>query len=305
MIYGTYDQKILITPDGNHNRSRSQSYGTRAIIFVCLIFLLEAIAASAPANLPTKVYFRTKTETFNRKYYLALRDGLIWYKENEETTGKQSEWRIFGKTGMPEKAAFDRFGVPSRIVAISADGIHLIALSSSGVFYRGTNLTGDVDHNFEWNDKWGWWAAGGPGLKDEINGPAWSVSDAFPLDLEYYEDGNNNRQNIGLGVAHLYALSPDGQKIYYNDWWLPADWSHQFASPMRGTFKATNLSVSGSTVFVIGENGQMFTRMYDFDISGENPLLTYSYVKTGNTGTTRKLPGYSARSGRSFRFDPA
>jgi hypothetical protein len=146
----------------------------------------------------------------------------------------------------------------------------LTALSESGVFYRGTNLTNDVSKHFDWNDRWGWRGANGPGLKDDVQGRAWSVSDAFPLHLKYYEDGNGQKQGIGFGVAHLYYLSADGTKIYFNDWWLPADWRKQFAGPLHATFKAINMSVSGSTIFIIGENGQMFTRMYDFDISGES-----------------------------------
>ena len=48
--------------------------------------------------------------------------------------------------------------------------------------------------------------------------------------------------------------------------------------PHRGRFKAVNLSASGSYVFVIGRRGDMFTRFYDFDISGHDPVFfDYSY----------------------------
>jgi hypothetical protein len=48
--------------------------------------------------------------------------------------------------------------------------------------------------------------------------------------------------------------------------------------PHRGRFKAVNLSASGSFVFVIGRRGDMFTRLYDFDISGHDPVFfNYSY----------------------------
>jgi len=251
---------------------------------------LSGIGTVRAERLPDAIYFRTQTESFNRRYYIALRNDTIWYKENEEVTGKPSPWRIFGHTGKPEKKEFDRFGPPARITSISADGIHLMALSETGVFYRGTNLMNNVRHGFEWNDRWGWWGANGPGLKNDIGTSVWSVSDAFPAHLGYYEDGNGRRHSVGFGVAHLYALGADSMSIYYNDWWLPADWSRQVPGPLRGTFVMVNLSASGSTLFVIGKDGRMFTRMYDFDMNGENQLLTYSYVKTGNTGTTRRLP---------------
>lgn len=272
------------------------SHSTLVILCAALLMLCHPKVAhvsplptlSPVNNLPDKVYFRTATESFNRRYYVALRKGSIWFKPNEETTGIKDEWQLLGKTGKPD-ASF-RFGTPAEITAISADGIHLMARSESGVFYRGTNLTSNISRIFNWDDRWGWWGAKGPGLKDEIHGIAWCVSDAFPLHLKYYEDANGQKQGIGFGVAHLYYLSADGTKIYFNDWWLPADWSRQVATPLRGTFRAINLSASGSTIFIIGQNGQMYTRMYDFDISGENPLLTYSYVKSHRHGTTRKLP---------------
>ena len=43
--------------------------------------------------------------------------------------------------------------------------------------------------------------------------------------------------------------------------------------PHRGRFRAVNLSASGSYVFVIGRRGDMFTRLYDFDISGHDPVF--------------------------------
>src|ERR1700754_2744719 len=48
--------------------------------------------------------------------------------------------------------------------------------------------------------------------------------------------------------------------------------------PYRGRFKAVNLSASGSEIFVIGARGDMFTRLYDFDISGHDPVFfQYAY----------------------------
>jgi hypothetical protein len=48
--------------------------------------------------------------------------------------------------------------------------------------------------------------------------------------------------------------------------------------PHRGRFRAVNLSAAGSFVFVIGRFGDMFTWLYDFDISGHDPVFFhYSY----------------------------
>jgi hypothetical protein len=46
-----------------------------------------------------------------------------------------------------------------------------------------------------------------------------------------------------------------------------------------------NLSASGSYVFVIGRRGDMFTRLYDFDISGHDQLFfRYSYADQRGRG---------------------
>src|SRR5439155_381971 len=48
--------------------------------------------------------------------------------------------------------------------------------------------------------------------------------------------------------------------------------------PERGRVRAVDMSASGSTVFVINRFGDMFTRLYDFDISGPDSFfLDYSY----------------------------
>ena len=46
----------------------------------------------------------------------------------------------------------------------------------------------------------------------------------------------------------------------------------------RGRFRSAAMSASGSTVFVINRFGDMFTRLYDFDISGPDSFFVdYSY----------------------------
>ena len=59
-----------------------------------------------------------------------------------------------------------------------------------------------------------------------------------PFGVAHYEDGNGKEHGVGLGVAHLYLLDPDGQRLYFNDWWLPADFSRQLCGPRRGTLPA-------------------------------------------------------------------
>lgn len=196
-------------------------------------------------------------------------------------------------TGLPEGKGLVRFPGPKRIVELSADGLHLQALSEAGVLYRGDNLTSKshVEGWFNWTDRWGWPLGNGPGLRPEWPmGQTWSVSDSHPFGVDHYEDPNGTTHSVGLGVGHLYRLGPEGRRIHFNDWWLPADWSRQICGPRRGTLRAVGLSASASTIFLVGERGALYTRLYDFDTAGENDLLTYSYLIEGDHGTTRKLP---------------
>ena len=55
--------------------------------------------------------------------------------------------------------------------------------------------------------------------------------------------------------------------------------------PHRGRFRAVNLSASGSFVFLIGRRGDLFTRLYDFDISGHDPVFfKYAYEDQSGAG---------------------
>ncbi len=239
---------------------------------------------------PDRVYFRTATRSFNLKWYVVLDEGRIWVKPNEETGGT-GDWRMLGATGMPEGNDLPNFGPPGSLVEISADGVHLHALSDTGAFYRGSDMTTDIHFLFNWTDRWGGVGANGDGLMKEFSTQyGWSVADSHPFGVHHYEDPNGMEHSVGMGVAHLYRLGPDGREIFFNDWWLPNDWSRQICGPNRSTFKALSISVSASTLFLIGEGGRMYTRLYDFDTGGENSLLTYSYIVSGPAGTTRKLP---------------
>ncbi len=254
----------------------------------------EGVPPPIAAELPDRVLFRTATRSFNQHYYVALHQGQIWVKPNSEAAvAAEGPWRVLGDSGLPEGGSLPRFGAPQSIVELSADGIHLHALSAQGHFYRGDNLTNSwlVEGTFNWTDRWGWPLGEGPGMSAQWSPTlGWSVSDSHPLGVGHYEDLNGTQHPVGLGVAHIYRLGPDGRRVHFNDWVLPNDWSRQICGPQRGTFTAVNISASASTIFLLGADGRMFTRLYDFDTGGENPLLTYSYIVPEASGTTRRLP---------------
>ena len=108
---------------------------------------------------------------------------------------------------------------------------------------------------------------------------AWSWSVVSPLEDVTWTDPAGNRTAIGAGkVSHIWGLRPGGQRLTFWDPWLPLDESYEMCGPHRGRFRAVNLSASGSFVFIVGRRGDLFTRLYDFDISGHDPVFfRYSY----------------------------
>eukprot|EP01027_Heterolobosea_sp_BB2_P008109 GEZU01012038.1.p1 GENE.GEZU01012038.1~~GEZU01012038.1.p1 ORF type:complete len:421 (-),score=126.02 GEZU01012038.1:135-1397(-) len=49
--------------------------------------------------------------------------------------------------------------------------------------------------------------------------------------------------------------------------------------PRRNKFVAEHFATGGSLCCVIDRTGAMYTRMIDYDVNGENPLITYSYQR--------------------------
>ncbi len=251
---------------------------------------VEELELEPPADLPDQVFLRTETESFNRDWEVAVREGRIWVQANRQTGEREGEWELLGATGLPEGGGLVRFDPPEEIVQVSVDGCHVQALSSAGVWYRGTDMRNDVRGSLTWTDRWGWPAGSGRGLQAEVGDLGWDVSDSHPFDVHHYEDILGTEHSVGLGVGHNYRLDADGRTILFNDWWLPADWSRTICGPQRGTLPLVDLSASGSTLFVAGADGSLRTRLYDFDTAGENDLYTYSYILDGPSGTTRALP---------------
>jgi hypothetical protein len=109
-----------------------------------------------------------------------------------------------------------------------------------------------------------------------------------------YEDIDGNPHPVSAGVTTFFALRNGGKTLAYADPWLPANFDRTLWLPERDRFVASALSASASTVFVMDAVGRSFTRLVDFDIQGDNPVLPYSYKRerrTGKKSTTRSLPG--------------
>ncbi|MDD4004635.1 MAG: hypothetical protein PHW69_05460 [Elusimicrobiaceae bacterium] len=191
--------------------------------------------------------------TFNTKYQVVSKSGRLYM-------------RAFGENGwapVPNQ--------PGKATEISADGDNLIALGPDrSVHYMKFS-------SFKWIRKWGKPFSATLVIPDCRS---WAIAHKGP-EVGGYEDPAGNFKAISVGVTTLYMLTKDGQHLKYADPWLPADFKHRISMPMRGRFIAERMSVSASTIFLIGKSGRMFTRLADFDTTGADPALAYSFTEPG------------------------
>ncbi|MFP3091153.1 hypothetical protein LQZ21_12590 [Treponema sp. TIM-1] len=230
-------------------------------------------------NFPETVYIKTRTQTFNTYHYYILKDGLIWYKGITPDSGPR-DWTIFMETGLPHNFGDPYFYYPKYIVEIAADADELVALSDEGRFYRICQDWIFSRQTKKWLDKQGWPEMVGLYLDHRTaRNQAWTVGKRNDQ-VKYYEDPFGNQHHNGTQeIVTTYVLLEDGQEICYADPGLPTDFSRNFVGPERGAFKAAAISASASTLFLINDAGEMYTRIVDFDITGGDPMFfKYTYV---------------------------
>lgn len=224
---------------------------------------LEAFLPAAAA-LPDQIYFRTSTETFNRRWSFTARDGGIYVKEAAAKGG----WRAMP---LPECLA-------GNVAGVSADDDELLAVDRDGRFYTLDHaLSAPKDWN--WSTRYGTPLWTGPGNTLPSGTLDWTWSVLSPNEDHVWRDTAGNDHPVGgAKVSHVFALTDGGTRIRYVDPWLPVDHSYEVGMPADGRFRAVALSTSGSTSLVVNRNGDLYTRLYDFDISGADKVFfRYSY----------------------------
>ncbi|MDR2793296.1 MAG: hypothetical protein LBB61_06475 [Treponema sp.] len=227
---------------------------------------------------PDAVYIKTRTQTFNAYHYYILHDGLIWYK-SIEADKEPKDWTLFEKAGLPHNNRKRGFRKPEKIAELSADADELVALSVNGAFYRYCFDATIAHASNVWADRQGW-----PREEQLFFDPETARNRAWAMgkrnaQVLYYEDPFGNQHHNGtMEIATTYVLMEDGQEIRYADAGLPSDFSRNYIGPERGAFKAASLSASASTMFVLNEAGEMYTRLADFDTLGCDPMwFKYTY----------------------------
>ena len=246
----------------------------RSPIILFLSFVIFAIVSGGTgpglSYFPRKLYFRTGLETFNSKYDFVIRECSVWYRPRN---GRPRDWK-------PLKL-HKGLSCPKYI---DTDSEILIALDSLNTIYTMFGALKENPAKFKWTRRWGAPFRLGRGMRIPDTHTGLAFSYFSPTEDEYYRTSNGNKYDVGVGVANIFFLNENGQRITYLDPWLPNDFSYEVGGPKRGRFQSVNISVNGSTLFLINRYGDMYTRTYDFDMAGaDNFFFNYSYHKKDYT----------------------
>lgn len=216
--------------------------------------------APATATLPATVVYRDTRTTFNRLWSFALDGGRVYAKPTSQSGG----WRAVALPGC----------LDGRVTGISADDDELFAVDLTGSVYT-------MDQALNSPMLWNWTNRWGSPLWADLNGLSlpprtisWSASVISPAEDVTWTDGAGNAQQVGGGkVTNVFALTGDGSRITFLDPWLPADHSYEVQTPIGGRFRSMSMAAAASTIFVVNKFGDMYTRLYDFDMSGADTVF--------------------------------
>ncbi len=231
-----------------------------------------------PRRQPAKVYLRSRTATFNRSYEFKLRHGHLL----AHPRGSREPWRR-----VPLPSCLD-----GKLSTISADDDEMIGLDRDRQIYTMDNAL-KAPAMWNWTSRWGppVWTGDGFQLPRTDD---WSWSVISPAEDKRWTDPAGNHTAVGTyKVSHIWGLRDGGSKLSFWDPWLPRDNSYEMCGPHRSRFRAVNVSASGSHIFVIGPHGDMFTRLYDFDLSGYDQAFfqyTYDDQRGAGDGAPIQLP---------------
>ena len=229
-------------------------------------------------SLPEEVVFKTNRTSFNTRYAAAVKDGSVWVREKETP---EAEW-VDLESILPDDLAGD-------VTEIAMDDEHILALNSRREIFTMWSALDEISA-FHWQKEWGLPFWQGPGMRLPEDLLAWDFSVvSIPQDLNWH-DPNGNLYMVGTAkCSHIIMLRNEGQWITFNDPWLPTDLSYGIGTPKRCRFRSGSLSASGSTVFIMNPFGDMYTRFFDFDISGLDEFidLLYGYSYEDQSGAVR------------------
>lgn len=236
-------------------------------------------ASPASAKLPQDVLFEDGRHAISNAYAFALRDGNLHVRD--AVAGRAKRGSTWHQLSLPAC-------LQGAISSVSADHELLTVTTNDGQLYSHDMPDNDLSAQ-RWTWRWGpflWLGAGMkmfPGIVD------WSIS-SFNAS-ETFTDSAGRKQHP-IGVATGYLLRKDRRTITYIDPWLPVDESREMCGPRRGRLTLASLDASGSTVLAAGTDGSLWTRLYDFDVSGANSMAgSYTWQRdVPKESTAYQLP---------------
>ncbi|MGE5195832.1 MAG: hypothetical protein ACM3JI_00705 [Anaerolineae bacterium] len=273
-------------------------------------FKKQAEKASPPPS--KKIFIKTEKKTFNHLNDYAISDQMLWYRPRNAI---KSKWKPFYFDGSKEGR------VPA---SIGADGANLIVIDDHReVHYKkvlkekrdekGRLLLTDKTEKDNWKDRWLSLPVlnvplnliTGKKLKLPLKARAWAISQRGQFN-HYCHDITGKKHPVSTGVTSFYLLDETGKKIYFADPWLPFGFKYEISGPSDKSFTAKNLSASASTLFLIGRGLEkkssktgghrwkktikFYTRLADFDTTGQDPFLKSSFDKRDKDKDVRVLP---------------
>lgn len=230
---------------------------------------------------PDSIALRTMTQSYCQYFDFQLINGKIYSRERGS-----KEWELFLKTGLPKVGK----NSPSVIREISADADSLYAFDDQGYLYYCYLAKTAPEKPFRWRRRYGFPKDRQFQQSEESSHKrAWSMG-ARRVEVLYQEDIYGNPHHYGtMGIETFYFLEEDGRCIRFCDSGLPQDFSHSIQVPEDGRLICESISASASTLFVIGNQGSMYTRLIDFDTMGCDPMFfqyTYDQLEQKYPGTS-------------------
>lgn len=244
-------------------------------ILILIIFSFPLFAQ----ELPDEVFLKTPYQTRNNFNEFILIKGEIYQKRLGTSP------LIWKKLEVPNG--------PKNPISIAVGGAYFQALNGDGTVYTLKSAFDTHQKNYKWTTQWGNPIGKGPGANLPSDMLAWDFSQLSLKEDKFVLNPLSKRKDFYLGNAHLFWLHKNGRWIKFMDPWVVSDHSYEVCGPYRGRFKSINLSSAGSLILIINKYGDMFTRLYDFDLSGHNSVYyRYSYDPAKQKGALapRQLP---------------
>lgn len=218
--------------------------------------------------LPRMIWFKDGAHAVSNAYAFASREGdLFVARAHEGRVGIGEQWH---QLRLPPCLA-------GGVDHVSADHRLLLVQTADGQVYS-HDMPGDDLSPERWTWRWGpfLWLGAGVRVGDDVSVAAASEFTG----AETFRDSAGRRHHA-IGVATYYLLRQRGTRITYLDPWLPSDLSREVCLPRAGRSRLASLDASGSTVLAATRDGALFTRLYDFDVTGANPIFGSYTWQTG------------------------